>query len=107
MTAWNVIEARLAAAKPKRPPRPRGPVPIPNLPGEWVTEAACQDTPTDWWFPKQTPNSQVDVFRHGRLVCKRCPVQTQCLAHALEHREDGFWAGTTAEDREQIRRRRR
>lgn len=39
-------------------------------------------------------------------ICQACPVQTECLKYALDNLEDGYWAGTTRTDREDIRYRR-
>ena len=34
--------------------------------------------------------------REARGFCRTCPVRTQCLAHALDHRvEFGVWGGMT------------
>lgn len=31
----------------------------------------------------------------ARELCGPCPVFTSCLAHAMRHREQGIWGGTT------------
>jgi WhiB family redox-sensing transcriptional regulator len=38
--------------------------------------------------------------REARRFCRSCPVRTECLAHALDHRiEFGVWGGTTERER--------
>ena len=38
--------------------------------------------------------------REARGFCRTCPVRTQCLAHALDHRvEFGVWGGMTERQR--------
>jgi len=39
-------------------------------------------------------------------MCKRCPVQKQCLEHALHHEDHGCWAGTSEKQRIKMRRKR-
>ncbi|HXV92089.1 MAG TPA: WhiB family transcriptional regulator [Pseudonocardia sp.] len=38
--------------------------------------------------------------REARVFCRPCPVRTECLAHALDHRvEFGVWGGMTERER--------
>jgi WhiB family transcriptional regulator, redox-sensing transcriptional regulator len=38
--------------------------------------------------------------REARAICRACPVRTECLAHALDHRiEFGVWGGMTERER--------
>lgn len=37
------------------------------------------------------------------MACKECPVKKQCLDHALKYEEYGYWAGTTANERKEMR----
>jgi WhiB family transcriptional regulator, redox-sensing transcriptional regulator len=38
--------------------------------------------------------------REARQFCRACPVRTECLAHALDHRiEFGVWGGMTERER--------
>ncbi|SHK67555.1 WhiB family transcriptional regulator, redox-sensing transcriptional regulator [Pseudonocardia thermophila] len=38
--------------------------------------------------------------REARQFCRPCPVRTECLAHALDHRvEFGVWGGMTERER--------
>lgn len=43
----------------------------------------------------------------AKAVCAGCPVRTECLAHALDHRiEYGVWGGLTERERRSLLRRR-
>ncbi|NEB74667.1 WhiB family transcriptional regulator [Streptomyces sp. SID14478] len=43
----------------------------------------------------------------AKSICKPCPVRTECLAHALDHRiEHGMWGGMTERERRALLRRR-
>lgn len=59
----------------------------------WQLDAACAGMDRELFFDSKTP---VDTLR---AICDECPVQSQCLAYAEEHRLLGYWGGTTEEDR--------
>jgi WhiB family redox-sensing transcriptional regulator len=71
----------------------------------WRHQAACNNRPTDYWFPEQsrttttiTPANQLAI-----TICHTCPVQQQCLTWALTKPEThGIWGGLTAEQRRQL-----
>ncbi|GGS91404.1 hypothetical protein GCM10010270_74430 [Streptomyces violaceus] len=43
----------------------------------------------------------------AKAICTSCPVRTECLAHALEHRtEHGIWGGMTERERRALLQRR-
>jgi WhiB family transcriptional regulator, redox-sensing transcriptional regulator len=45
--------------------------------------------------------------REARSLCQGCPVRTECLAHALDHRvEFGVWGGMTERQRRALLRNR-
>lgn len=56
-------------------------------------------THADKWFPV----GQYATTQYARRLCHGCPVQTDCLKWALDHKEEGIWAGTTDADRERLR----
>jgi hypothetical protein len=65
----------------------------------WRLDAACRESPTDWWFATDKPTRA-----RARDVCDRCPVRATCLAYALDHKSvTGVWAGTTLGDRDHMR----
>lgn len=58
------------------------------------------------WFPASYGRGArplVDV-EATRTVCRSCPVQDACLAHALTAVEpEGIWGGTTPDERRRMR----
>jgi WhiB family transcriptional regulator, redox-sensing transcriptional regulator len=77
----------------------------------WRADAACADTPIDWWFPpSEAPGRPKDdgtsalVPDETRELCDTCPVRQECLDHALRHERHGIWAGTSARGRARLRR---
>lgn len=72
----------------------------------WFDGAACRDTDTDLFYadPPRGANPAHDPATIAALgVCARCPVRGECLAHAIEHREQGVWGGTTDSQRQRLR----
>jgi WhiB family redox-sensing transcriptional regulator len=68
-------------------------------PPPWHAEALCPETSADAFFPDRDGDNGAAAIR----ICGRCPVRTQCLEHALQHREEhGVWGGTTPNQREQL-----
>jgi len=68
---------------------------------DWLQRAACRGE-TEPFFSRGKDN-----LAHARELCQGCVVRTECLAYALSDPElEGVWAGLTAKQRQQIRRRR-
>lgn len=55
---------------------------------EWGTEAACGDAPDKEAFFEQDQHAEV-----AQTFCAVCPVQLDCLQHALRVNEWGTWGG--------------
>jgi WhiB family redox-sensing transcriptional regulator len=71
----------------------------PSFQPRWNEMAACRTYPTWWWFTDSV--EAVEAFG----VCAECAVQAECLAFALDRPDvPGIWAGTTEEDRQEMRR---
>lgn len=81
-------------------------IPLPWAPpGPWVEQAACAETDPDLWHPDK---GEIDKTQHAKAVCEGCPVRPECLAYALDRREEwGIWGGYTAHERQALLRRRR
>lgn len=64
----------------------------------WRERAACQGHSPALWFPEgHTPADATDIALD---ICHSCPVQTQCLEHALATPEHhGIWGGLTETER--------
>lgn len=57
----------------------------------WRKDAACATIGGDFWFPEIPGEHSVEAL----AICRNCPVKDACLQHAIDHDEDGIWAGTT------------
>lgn len=69
----------------------------------WMARGACRNYPPAVFFP----SDGVGVER-ARAICATCPVVSECLEHALEHRIDhGVWGGCSERERRRILKRRR
>jgi WhiB family transcriptional regulator, redox-sensing transcriptional regulator len=68
---------------------------------DWIAQAACRATDPDELFVQGAAQNRV------KAVCMTCPVRTECLADALDHRvEFGVWGGMTERERRALLRRR-
>lgn len=66
---------------------------------EWHESALCAQVGGDLWFPEKGEQTS-----EARLICKRCPVQDECLEHALtQHEPYGIWGSKSARERSKMR----
>ena len=71
----------------------------------WRDEAACVGKPGEWWFPERDESRPFGAMSRARAICDACPVQQDCLNHALtEDIRHGMWGGKSPEERTRIRR---
>ena len=69
---------------------------------DWTARAACKGTDPDELFVQGAAQNR------AKLICRGCPVRTECLADALDNRiEFGVWGGMTEEERRRLLRRNR
>lgn len=80
------------------------------MPGRWTDRGACRGWPTEWWYPggelypnRTAKEQKADAIAARRICRELCPVSTECLIHALRHREPGIWAGLDATERQKMR----
>jgi WhiB family redox-sensing transcriptional regulator len=67
----------------------------------WSERAACKGTDPDELF------TQGAAQNRAKLICRGCPVRTECLADALDNgMEFGVWGGMTERERRALLRRR-
>jgi len=67
----------------------------------WVLEGLCRDGDPDRLFVKGAAQNA------AKVICRACPVRTECLADALDNRvEFGVWGGMTERERRALLRRR-
>ena len=72
---------------------------LPSAVASWQDRAGCIGVDPELFFPERGVYS--DDFR---AVCARCPVQGECLDHALVNREEhGGWGGLTPPERRALR----
>lgn len=74
--------------------------PQPPPPGDWALQGACVGHPNpDLWFPRNTFEANEAI-----AICHRCPVERQCLEHAVRVGEPhGIWGGRSERARRRIR----
>jgi WhiB family redox-sensing transcriptional regulator len=67
--------------------------------GDWIENGVCRATDAEDLFVEGAAQNQ------AKTICFSCPVRTECLAYALEHRiEHGIWGGTTERERRGLQR---
>jgi len=66
----------------------------------WMDHAVCKGR-THLFFPPKAERPQARVRREAqaRLLCRTCPVATDCQSFARGNREYGFWGGESEEER--------
>jgi WhiB family transcriptional regulator, redox-sensing transcriptional regulator len=68
---------------------------------DWTARAACRNADPDALFVQGAAQNR------AKLICRGCPVRTECLADALDNRvEYGVWGGMTERERRALLRRR-
>jgi WhiB family transcriptional regulator, redox-sensing transcriptional regulator len=72
-----------------------------TIPGrDWRLLAACRHADPELFFPVSASGPSLDQVTQAKAICARCPVRQQCLAFALNTRQDhGVWGGTSEEER--------
>jgi WhiB family redox-sensing transcriptional regulator len=74
---------------------------------DWEQQAACQDTPIEWWFGTDSVDHRPFRYKFqtamAKSVCGSCPVMIECRSWALEYRiEHGIYGGLTESERRQV-----
>lgn len=65
--------------------------------GDWVTLAVCRAGDPDALFVRGAEQ------RKAAAICRRCPVQMECRADALDNKvEFGVWGGLTERQRRAV-----
>jgi hypothetical protein len=62
----------------------------------WTKKARCLSLDTNLFFDKYEESS--DIRKAIDSLCKKCPVQRQCLANAISRQEYGVWGGVYFEN---------
>jgi WhiB family redox-sensing transcriptional regulator len=72
----------------------------------WREYAECRNEDPDLFFPTGTTGPAVMQTELAKSVCRRCPVQEQCLRWAMgTEQTSGIWGGTTETERRALKRR--
>ena len=76
---------------------------------KWQEFGRCGEVDMDLHFPEK---GRSDKAAQAKAICAGCEVRVPCLEAALTFEEHtygayGIWAGTTPEERDEIRRQRR
>ena len=66
----------------------------------WHGKAACNDIDTYKFYVGRGHKVNQEVSD----ACATCPVKDECLQHALEYEDYGYWAGTNPVQRSKMRR---
>lgn len=65
---------------------------------DWMADAACRTSDPELFFPIRTDDTAAIA------VCRRCPVQSDCLIYALRtNQKNGIWGGKTEHQRAALR----
>ncbi len=71
----------------------------------WRLEAACQQLPTELFFPiGHGPRAEAQT-KLAKSICSTCPVRAECLEYALgANAQYGVFGGMAEEERREVRR---
>ncbi|OQR61190.1 transcription factor WhiB [Streptomyces maremycinicus] len=73
---------------------------------DWREHAECRHEDPDLFFPIGTSGPALLQTEQAKTVCRRCPVQEQCLEWAMETDQTlGVWGGTSENERRALKRR--
>lgn len=71
----------------------------------WVEQAVCRGLDANLFFPQDGDGNSA---AQAKAICHTCPVESECLAFALDEMEKhGIWGGTNEKERRAMRRGRR
>lgn len=66
----------------------------------WQEQALCAQTDPALFFPEKGDSNWA-----AKMICRRCPVQAECLQHAVDNGEmHGIFGGLTPKERKAMRR---
>jgi WhiB family transcriptional regulator, redox-sensing transcriptional regulator len=72
---------------------------------DWRHKAACLNQNPELFFPLGSTGRALEQVEQAKVVCRRCPVSSQCLEWALKtNQQDGVWGGLSEDERRALRR---
>lgn len=72
----------------------------------WMDEGACVGENPKYWMSTSEEETNREIQENTQLaiqICRKCPVQSECLSHAMSYLEVGVWGGTTDIERTLMR----
>jgi WhiB family redox-sensing transcriptional regulator len=73
-------------------PRPLNGQTVTTSGRDWRLRAACRRADPELFFPVSQSGPSLDQVTQAKAICAGCPVRQQCLAFALDTRQDhGVW----------------
>ena len=67
---------------------------------DWRQLAACRHADPELFFPVSASGPSLDQITQAKAICAGCPVRRQCLAFALDTRQNhGVWGGMSEQER--------
>jgi WhiB family transcriptional regulator, redox-sensing transcriptional regulator len=70
----------------------------------WLDRGACRSEDPEMFFPVTGSGPGLVQIARAKAVCRRCSVQEQCLAYALDTRQaHGVWGGLSEDERRALR----
>lgn len=69
---------------------------------DWYSKARCQNSDTEAFFVEERGMSYEEPVAR---ICNSCSVKNECLNFAIKYKMQGFWGGTTEQQRRTMRRR--
>src|SRR5260370_34888561 len=72
-----------------------------TMPGrDWRLLAACRHADPELFFPVCASGPSLDQVTQAKAICAGCPGRRQCLAFALDTRQNhGVWGGMSEHER--------
>jgi WhiB family redox-sensing transcriptional regulator len=71
----------------------------------WREKAACKNLDINLFFPDTERQSALSRKNNLKVksICKKCPVQTNCIAYAMDNQiEYGMWGGFSSLERKEL-----
>ena len=73
---------------------------------DWRHDAACREEDPELFFPVGNSGPALLRITEAKAVCRRCPVNAECLNWALASGQDaGVWGGMSEDERRALKRR--
>ena len=76
---------------------------------QWMDQGACVGEDPKYWMSTSEEEKTQEIRENVQVavqICRKCPVQSECLSHAMKYLELGIWGGTTDIERSLMRKNR-